>query len=158
MSSCIFCEILKGKEPCYKIYEDKYCIAFLTPFPNTYGQTVVITKKHYSSYFKEVPNNAINALMYAVKKVADILDKAYEDVGRTAVVFEGWGVDHLHAKLYPMHGTIIPERRQSSSSKAFFTLYPGYVTTENKHQRMSDGELKNQLKKILGDKENENNS
>ncbi len=28
-----------------------------------------------------------------------------EDVGRTALVFEGFKVAHVHAKLFPLHGT-----------------------------------------------------
>lgn len=146
---CIFCDIANGRAPCFLIYDDLDCMAFLTPYPNTYGQTVVITKKHYSSYYANTPLIAINKLMRAIKKVAQMLDNAYKDVGRTAVVFEGWGVDHLHAKLYPMHGTIDPNKRQKSSSIAFFDVYPGYVTTENKHQRMNDDLLREHQRFIL---------
>lgn len=152
MEDCIFCKIVAGLESCFKIYEDDFCLAFLTPFPNTYGQAVVITKRHYSSYFADVPSIALNHLMNAAKNVALNLDAAYADVGRTAVVFEGWGVPHLHAKLYPMHGTDVPENRQRSSSKAFFQLYPGYVTTENKHEKMDDAELLKQQQLILSAK------
>lgn len=141
MNECIFCHIVSDVESCYKIYEDQYCLAFLTPYPNTFGQTVVITKKHYSSYFADVPNAALNHLIKAIKNVAIMLDRAYDDVGRTAVVFEGWGINHLHAKLYPMHGTIDPANRQKSSSIAFFDTYPGYVTTENKHTKLDDNVL-----------------
>jgi len=124
-------------------------MAFLTPYPNTPGQTVVITKKHYSSYYADVPILVLKNLMQAVKHVAKMLDRAYPDVGRTAVVFEGWGIEHFHAKLYPMHGTIEPEKRPHSSSTAFFNTYPGYVTTENKYQRMSDEQLLFNQQKII---------
>lgn len=147
--TCLFCDIVSHKQPCFLIYEDQDCLAFLTPYPNTPGQTVVITKQHYSSYFAQAPINALKKLMVAAKHVAKMLDNAYPDVGRTAVVFEGWGVDHLHAKLYPMHGTINPERRQHSSSTAFFDIYPGYVSTENKHQKMADELLVFHQQKIL---------
>lgn len=43
--------------------------------------------------------------MLASKRVALLLDEALDDVGRTGMIFEGYGVDHLHAKLFPMHGT-----------------------------------------------------
>jgi len=29
MSECIFCKIIKGEIPCYKVYEDSGCLAFL---------------------------------------------------------------------------------------------------------------------------------
>lgn len=80
-------------------------IAFLSIFPNTVGATVVIPKKHYSSYAFAQDDAPLAELVIASKKIARILDDTLEDVGRTAMVFEGYGVDHLHAKLFPMHGT-----------------------------------------------------
>ncbi|NLZ26490.1 MAG: HIT family protein, partial [Chloroflexi bacterium] len=29
MDDCIFCKIIKGDIPSYKVYEDEYCFAFL---------------------------------------------------------------------------------------------------------------------------------
>ena len=50
-------------------------------------------------------DDVLSKLIIATKKVAKLLDSKLDDVGRTAMVFEGYGVDHVHAKLYPMHGT-----------------------------------------------------
>jgi histidine triad (HIT) family protein len=46
MSDCLFCKIVKGEIPSYKIYEDKEFLAFLDIFPKTEGHTLVIPKKH----------------------------------------------------------------------------------------------------------------
>ena len=43
---CIFCKIIKGELPSYKIYEDKYTYAFLDISKDVYGHTLVIPKKH----------------------------------------------------------------------------------------------------------------
>ncbi len=48
--TCIFCQIVEGKAPCHKVWEDEHHLAFLSIFPNTDGFTVVIPKKHYPSY------------------------------------------------------------------------------------------------------------
>ncbi len=42
--TCIFCQIVEGKAPCHKVWEDEHHLAFLSIFPNTDGFTVVIRK------------------------------------------------------------------------------------------------------------------
>lgn len=153
MEGCVFCKIVEGSAPAFKIWEDEDHMAFLTIYPNTPGQAVVITKRHYPSYFADVDGKVLAGLIVAAKKVANLLDKAFWDVGRTALVFEGWGVNHLHVKLYPMHGTsekaLNGGERLHLDRHIFFDTYPGYVSTENKHTRMSDEELKKIQEKIL---------
>jgi histidine triad (HIT) family protein len=43
---CIFCKIIKGEIPSYKIYEDEYTYAFLDIAKDVDGHTLVIPKKH----------------------------------------------------------------------------------------------------------------
>lgn len=102
---CIFCKILSGSVPCHKIWEDEGHLAFLSPYPNTIGFSVVITKDHYSSYAFDLPDDILKNLIVATKKVAKLIDSRLPDVGRTGMIFEGFGIDHVHAKLFPMHGT-----------------------------------------------------
>lgn len=54
--TCIFCQIVEGKAPCHKVWEDEHHLAFLSIFPNTDGFTVVIPKKHYPSYAFDLPS------------------------------------------------------------------------------------------------------
>jgi diadenosine tetraphosphate (Ap4A) HIT family hydrolase len=114
---CIFCKIVAGEAPCNKIWEDEKHTAFLSIFPNTPGFSVVITKEHYSSYAFELPDQVLADLVLAVKKVAKLIDSKLPDVGRTGMIFEGFGVDHVHAKLFPMHGTKSEEWKQHKSSE-----------------------------------------
>ena len=44
---CIFCKIIKGEIPCYKIYENEYVLAFLDIAKDAVGHTLVIPKEHY---------------------------------------------------------------------------------------------------------------
>ena len=113
MSACIFCQIAKGKVPCHKVWEDDLHLAFLSIFPNTEGVTVVIPKKHYPSYAFDLPDAVLTRLILAAKTVALKIDNAFEDVGRTALVFEGFKVDHVYAKLFPKRGTFdAPPRKR----------------------------------------------
>ncbi len=43
-------------------------------------------------------------MMLATQKVAKKLDKAFPDVSRTGMFFEGFCLDHVQSKLSPMHG------------------------------------------------------
>lgn len=46
MIDCIFCKIVSGEAPCYKIYEDANFLAFLDIYPFGAGHTLVIPKLH----------------------------------------------------------------------------------------------------------------
>jgi histidine triad (HIT) family protein len=63
---CIFCEIVAGRAPAHKIYEDKDTLAFLDLFPITRGHTLVIPKRH-------------------VDRLTELREEEYEDLFRTVV-------------------------------------------------------------------------
>ena len=46
MCDCIFCKIIKGDIPSYKIYEDEYVYSFLDIACDAEGHILVIPKKH----------------------------------------------------------------------------------------------------------------
>lgn len=138
--------------PSHKIWEDEKHLAFLSIFPNTEGFSVVITKEHYPSYVFELPEEVMQGLVSAAKKVAKLLDEKFEDVGRTGLMFEGFGVNHIHAKLFPMHGTKGEEWKQHASNiGTYFETYQGYMSSHN-GARVSDERLSELAKKIRGER------
>jgi histidine triad (HIT) family protein len=141
MDGCIFCKIVSGDTPSHKIWESDTHLAFLSIFPNTEGVSVVIPKKHSSSYVVDVSDEVSSALLSAGKIVAKKLDAAFADVGRTGFIFEGFGVDHLHLKLFPMHGTASDEwKKRSSHIEKYFENYEGYLSSHD-HERADDVKL-----------------
>lgn len=128
MTECIFCKIVKEEIPSYKIWEDEEHIAILDIFPNTAGMTLVLTKKHYDSYAFDMPDDAYSKLMIAAKKVGLLLDKKL-GTKRTALVMEGMGVNHVHIKLYPLHGIEDKFKETWSKERRFFKKYEGYIST-----------------------------
>lgn len=147
---CIFCKIVKGEVPAYKIWEDEKHLAFLSIFPNTEGFSVVITKEHYPSYPFDLPKDVLMDLVNAAKQTAKLLDTKLEDVGRTGMIFEGFGVDHVHAKLFPMHGTKMTEWKPLKSNvDKYFEKYEGYISSHD--YKCTDNEKLAELaKKITG--------
>ncbi|MEX0934927.1 MAG: HIT family protein [Candidatus Paceibacterota bacterium] len=147
---CIFCKIIAGEVPSHTIWENEEHLAFLSIFPNTPGFTVVTTKEHLPSYAFENDDEVLTKLILATKKVARLLDKSFEDVGRTGMFFEGYGVDHLHSKLFPMHGTADLAEWKNIESKGkneFYEKYPGYLSSHDA-ERVDDEELKALAEKI----------
>jgi diadenosine tetraphosphate (Ap4A) HIT family hydrolase len=143
----IFDEIIEGNIPAWKVWEDEHYLAFLTPFANTPGLTVVIPKKNPGGYVFDMSNAEIGGLMAAAKQVAKLLEKAL-GVKKVGLVFEGEGVAHVHAKLYPMHGALTPERLSAlAHHQEFYPEYPGYISTVE-GPRMSDDQLTDIQQKI----------
>lgn len=123
----LFDKIVAGDIPAYIVWENQTHAAFLTPFANTPGVTVVVPKQNPGDDIFTISDEAMQALMAAAKTVAQLLKTAL-DVTRVALVFEGEAVPHVHAKLYPMHGL---ERDRSAFPKQeiFMQQYPGFITT-----------------------------
>lgn len=149
MNECIFCKIAKEEAPCHKIWEDEKHLAFLSIFPNTEGFSVVIPKKHYPSYVFDLPDGVLEELVLASKTVAKLIDSKLKDVGRTGMIFEGFGVDHVHAKLFPMHGTANMKEWKPLKSNVdkYFDKYEGYISSHD-YQRAEDKALAEVAKKI----------
>lgn len=151
MAGCVFCAIATGEAPCHKVWEDERHLAFLSISPNTDGFTVVIPRQHYSSYAFDLEDAALFELVVAAKRVALLIDRALTDVGRTGMIFEGFGVDHVHAKLFPMHGTagLGQWKPIRSAERKFFHAYEGYISSHD-GERAEDDHLAAIARSIRG--------
>lgn len=144
---CIFCKIAREIIPSEKIWEDNKHLAFLDLNPNTEGMTLVITKNHFDSDANDMPDKEYSELMLASKKVAKILENGL-GVKRVATVMEGLGVNHVHIKLYPIHGIDEKFVETWAGDKKFFKNYEGYISTQLGPE-MSANDRKKIAEKIL---------
>ena len=144
----IFDQIVSGEMKSWKVWEDDEFLAFLTSFPNTPGFTVVIPKENPGDYVFSLDDELYGRFMRAVKTVANILEKAF-DTPRVALVFEGTGVAHVHAKLIPLHGDLADQTDVWSPHKEFHEEYRGWLTTAE-GPKMDDARLDEVQAKILG--------
>ncbi len=124
----IFDKIVSGEIPSYIVWQDDNYMAFLTPFANTPGVTVVIPKTNPGDDVFALDDAQYQGLMLAVKQVAGLLREKLS-VARVAMVFEGTGVAHVHAKLYPLHGDLASRTDIWSHETDFTEEYRGYITT-----------------------------
>src|SRR5215831_15770193 len=68
-ANCIFCQIIAGQVPCFKLLEDENTIAIMDIFPANDGHCLVLTKEHYPTVF-DVTDEAFAAVSRSVRKVA----------------------------------------------------------------------------------------
>jgi len=89
-------------------------------------------------------------LVLIAKKVGKFIDKKLSDVGRTGMILEGFGVDHLHAKLFPMHGTanIKEWKAVKSNVNKYFEKYEGYISSHD-WKRADDDKLAKLARRII---------
>lgn len=142
----LFDKIIDGTIPSWKVWEDDNYLAFLTPFPSTPGLTVVIPKQNPGDYLFDLDTDTCHGLIDAAGKVAKMLEKAL-GVARVGLVFEGTGVAHVHAKLYPLHGDLASQTGVWSKHQEFYPEYIGYISTVE-GPRMSDEQLTDLQRKI----------
>ena len=104
MDDCIFCKIIKGEIPAYKIYEDDDVFAFLDINGKTAGHTLVVPKMHFKNIL-DIEEIYLNKTINAVKKIT----KHYvDDLGFTGFNLQvnngesaGQEVPHLHFHILP---------------------------------------------------------
>lgn len=104
MKDCIFCKIISGEIPCYKIYEDDYTLAFLDISNDIYGHTLVIPKKHVKNIL-DCDLKTLNRVMKTIKKVSNhyIKDCGFDGVNIINANNESaeQSVFHLHFHIMP---------------------------------------------------------
>ena len=103
---CIFCKIIAGEIPSFKVYEDESVLAFLDIAPVNPGHTLIVPKKHYEN-MEEIPEDELSWLAVAIKKVG----KAVKD----GLGAEGYNItennDPIAGRIVPhLHFHVIPRR------------------------------------------------
>jgi len=101
---CIFCKIIEGELPSYKIYEDKRIISFLDINPINKGHLLVLPKEHYLN-LDDTPPDLLKELIDKVQKLSKILTEAVGVKGFNVMVnsgkVAGQMVDHIHFHIIP---------------------------------------------------------
>ncbi len=103
---CVFCKIVNGEIPSYKIYEDDDYLAILDISQTTLGHTLVMPKKHYSNML-EMPLEEYEKLMgitqKLAKKVTDKLNANGCNILINSNEVAGQTVMHTHVHIIPRY-------------------------------------------------------
>jgi len=102
----VFCKIVNGDIPCYKLYEDNDVLAFLDISQATKGHALVIPKKHYDN-FLSTPQEVMHKVMDVAQRIGqieikllgargvNILTNCYEAAGQSVM--------HFHVHVIPRY-------------------------------------------------------
>ena len=103
-AECIFCKIVAGQVPCFKLFEDNDTFAFMDNYPANDGHCLVLAKEHYPTLF-EVSDEAFGAVSHCVLRVARAVNQVLSPVGLNLVQANGPGahqsVKHFHIHVLP---------------------------------------------------------
>lgn len=102
--NCIFCKIINGEIPSYKIYEDEVVYAFLDVNPDSMGHTLIIPKKHYQD-LTDIDSTTLNRILEVAKLLKLRLEERLNCDGLTLVQNNGevQEVKHYHLHLKPYY-------------------------------------------------------
>jgi histidine triad (HIT) family protein len=103
---CIFCQIVDGRLPSHRIYEDNDVLAFLDIQQTTSGHTIVIPKHHYD-HFLSTPKSVMNQVMNVAQRIgqAQIQTLQAKGVNLLSNVLKaaGQSVFHFHVHVIPRY-------------------------------------------------------
>jgi histidine triad (HIT) family protein len=101
---CIFCKIVAGAVPCFKLFEDRGTLAFMDINPVHDGHCLVVPKAHYPTIFEIAPA-AFAAAARTTVKLAGAVNQAVTPDGLNLIQSNGKGaaqsVGHFHIHVLP---------------------------------------------------------
>ena len=104
VQNCVFCGIVAGTVPSYKLYEDDETIAFLDIQPNHPGHTLVVPKTHVENIYGMSDEIACRVAM-TVRKLAVAVKNATNADGINIISNNesaaGQVVMHAHTHIIP---------------------------------------------------------
>ena len=104
MEDCIFCKIVKGEIPSFKVYENEQVFAFEDINPISLGHTLIVPKNHAENLWEITPDD-LSAIHLASQKIARALRKAMNAAGIACLQLNGREVNqvvmHYHLHLIP---------------------------------------------------------
>ena len=103
---CIFCNIISGEIPSYKVYEDDNFYAFLDISQATYGHTLVVPKQHFENLFA-MPDFLLEKMLILVRDLASKIKTATNCKGINILNNNGEAagqyVHHFHIHIIPRY-------------------------------------------------------
>lgn len=101
---CIFCRIVAGEIPCYRVAENETTLAFLDIEPAAPGHTLVIPKHHAVNLLDSDPTD-LAAVAQMVQTLAAQIDRALQPDGINILQNNrpaaGQVVMHYHVHILP---------------------------------------------------------
>jgi histidine triad (HIT) family protein len=103
-AECVFCKIVAGRLPCFKLLDDEATLALMDINPVAPGHALAVAKGHYPT-LDTIPPDMLAAVALTAQRVARAVAKVLEPEGINLVQSNGPGaaqsVPHLHVHILP---------------------------------------------------------
>jgi histidine triad (HIT) family protein len=99
MTDCVFCKIVAGELPCYKVYENGNFLGFLDIHPLTLGNSLLIPKDHHRWVF-DVPNFGE---YFDIAKKISLVSQTTLKAESVSLLTLGYDVPHAHIRIIPRY-------------------------------------------------------
>lgn len=123
MDNCIFCKIIDGQIPSYKVYEDEFTLAFLDVAKDVDAHILVIPKKHCTNIL-DCDSQTMSHVMDTVRKVSNHL---VDDLGYDGVNLLNCSGESAGQTVFHLHIHILPHKK--SSPYRCIPVFPGAKRT-----------------------------
>ncbi|KAK1673056.1 HIT domain-containing protein [Colletotrichum godetiae] len=100
LASCIFCKIIKGEIPCFKLFESEKTLAFLDINPLSRGHALVIPK-HHGAKLSDIPDDQLSEVLPVVKKLVAATGATDYNILQNNGRIAHQVVDHVHFHMIP---------------------------------------------------------
>ena len=101
---CVFCKIVAGEIPSFKLFEDDATLAFMDINPANEGHALVIPKEHAIDLY-EISEESLTRTVVTAKRVARALARTLNPDGLNLVQCNGraaaQSVMHFHVHVLP---------------------------------------------------------
>jgi histidine triad (HIT) family protein len=122
MSDCIFCKIIKGEIPCFKVFEDDNVLAFADINPISRGHILIIPKRHIENMW-EATEEELVTVMRTAKKLVHAIKEAINPDGVAVLQLNGKAVNQV---VMHYHFHLIPRSKEEGKlSMTEWELIPG---------------------------------
>jgi histidine triad (HIT) family protein len=108
MEECIFCQIINGKLPSIKVYENEYVFVF-APLRETIlskGHVIIVPKKHYENFYDIDENylcEIIKCIQFIGRKIKEKLGVDGLNILHASGKSAQQSVFHFHIHLVPRY-------------------------------------------------------
>ena len=104
MNDCVFCNIVSGRIPVIRIFEDEIVLAFLDIGPISDGHTLVVPKQHVQK-LHECPVELLGQLGSRLGQIAKAVAAGMRAEGYNVLCSNGRAagqlIEHLHFHIIP---------------------------------------------------------
>jgi histidine triad (HIT) family protein len=122
--ACVFCEIVAGVRPAYRVFEDATCVAFLDTRPVFPGHVLLVPRAHHEA-LADLPPELVAPFFAGAQQLARAVEAALEADGTFVAINNkvSQSVPHLHVHIVP--------RKKKDGLRGFFWPRQKYASDED---------------------------